>query len=77
MVAAGGCRLVGIGIALGVAGAIAVSRFLETLLFGVTPTDPTVLFAVALVLAAVAALALYLPARRAARLDPMAALRRP
>ena len=77
MVAAGGARLVGIGIALGVAGALAVSRFLETLLFGVTPTDAAVLFAVALILAAVAALSLYLPARRAARLDPMAALRRP
>ena len=77
MVVAGGGRLVGIGIALGVAGSLAVSRFLETLLFGVTPTDVSVLFAVALILGAVAALALYLPARRAARVDPMVALRQP
>jgi ABC-type antimicrobial peptide transport system permease subunit len=77
MVVAGGGRLVGIGIALGVAGSLAVARFLETLLFGVTPTDVSVLFAVALILGAVAALALYLPARRAARVDPMVALRQP
>jgi putative ABC transport system permease protein len=77
MVVAGGGRLVGIGIALGVAGSLAVARFLETLLFGVTPTDVSVLLAVALILGAVAALALYLPARRAARVDPMVALRQP
>jgi ABC-type antimicrobial peptide transport system permease subunit len=67
----------GVGVAPGVAGAVSLSRFLETLLFGVASTDVRVLVAVALVLAAVAALALYLPARRAASVDPMAALRQP
>jgi predicted permease len=75
MVLSGGGKLVLIGIALGVAGAFAISRLLESQLFGVTPTDGRVLAAVALVLAAVAALALFLPARRAASIDPMTALR--
>ncbi len=75
MVFAGGGKLVATGIAFGLAGALLVSRFLDTLLFEVAPTDGTVLIAVASVLAAVAALALYLPARRAARVDPMTALR--
>jgi predicted permease len=77
MVASGGGKLVGIGIALGVAGAFSLSRFLATLLFGVAPMDAAVLFAVALILAAAAALALILPARRAMSVDPMAALRQP
>jgi ABC-type antimicrobial peptide transport system permease subunit len=75
MVFSGGGKLVLIGIALGVAGAFAIARLLESQLFGVTPTDGRVLAAVALVLAAVAALALFLPARRAASIDPMSALR--
>lgn len=77
MVFVGGGKLVGVGIALGIAGALGVSRFLETLLFGVASTDVSVLFAVTLILTTAAALALYLPARRAANLDPMAALRGP
>jgi len=76
MVFSGGGKLVLIGIVLGVVGAFALSRFLESQLFGVTPTDGRVLVAVALLLAAMAALALYLPARRAASIDPMSALRR-
>jgi ABC-type antimicrobial peptide transport system permease subunit len=76
MVFSGGGKLVLLGIALGVAGAFPVSRFLESQLFGVRPTDGRVLVGVALVLAAVASLALYLPARRAASIDPMTALRR-
>jgi predicted permease len=75
MVVQGGGKLVGTGLALGVLGAFSLSRFLETLLYGVAPTDARVLLSVALVLTAVAALALYFPARRALGVDPMAALR--
>jgi putative ABC transport system permease protein len=64
-----------IGIAGGLAGALAVTRALSTLLFGVTTTDPLTFAAVAGTLAIVALLASYLPARRAARVDPMTALR--
>ncbi len=75
MVFAGGGKLVGMGIVFGLAGALLMSRFLETLLYGVTPTDAGVLVAVAVILALVASFALYLPARRAAKVDPMTALR--
>jgi putative ABC transport system permease protein len=63
------------GAALGLTGALATTRVLSTLLFNVRPTDLTTFCAVSLLLIAVAALASYLPARRAARIDPMAALR--
>jgi putative ABC transport system permease protein len=63
------------GLACGVAGALAITRTLSTLLFGVTTTDPWTFSAVAGALAVVALLASYLPARRAARVDPMVALR--
>jgi putative ABC transport system permease protein len=63
------------GIALGVAGSIGLNRLLGDLLYGVRPTDPLVLASVSLVLAGVAVLASYIPARRAARVDPMVALR--
>jgi putative ABC transport system permease protein len=52
-----------------------VTRFLSSLLFDVRPTDPVTFVAVSLVLAAVAFLASYIPARRAAKVDPMVALR--
>lgn len=65
----------GIGIVLGLIGAFVVSRYMTSLLFGVQPTDPLVYAAVALVLIAVALLASYLPARRAAKIDPLVALR--
>jgi putative ABC transport system permease protein len=66
---------VALGIAVGVAGAVAASRLLAPSLRGVGPRDPLTFAAVVLVLGAAAALASYLPARRAARVDPMAALR--
>ena len=69
-----GGRLVLLGFAVGIAGAIAAGRVLASLLHEVQPGDPTVLLATAGLLAAVALVACYLPARRAARLDPMRAL---
>jgi ABC-type antimicrobial peptide transport system permease subunit len=65
----------GLGLLLGLAGALAVTRSLEALLFGVTPLDLTTFVAVPLGFAAVAALASYVPARRALRVDPAIALR--
>jgi putative ABC transport system permease protein len=63
------------GVAIGIAGALALGQVLAKLLFQVKPTDPLTLFCVVLVLTAVAFLACYLPARRASRIDPMEALR--
>jgi ABC-type antimicrobial peptide transport system permease subunit len=68
-------RLASIGVALGVAGAFVVTRFLSSFLFGVSPMDPATLAGVAFVLAAVTIAASVLPALRAARVNPMAALR--
>jgi predicted permease len=65
----------GIGVALGLIGAAVLSRYMTTLLFNVRPTDPAVYAVVSLILIAVALLASYLPARRAARIDPLIALR--
>jgi putative ABC transport system permease protein len=67
--------LVGAGIALGVAGAGAAARLLETLLFGVSATDPATFAGVSLLLAVVALVAAWLPARRATLIDPVVALR--
>jgi putative ABC transport system permease protein len=67
--------LAGAGLAIGIPSALAASRLLGHLLFGISANDPATLAAVALVLAAVAALAGYIPARRAMRVDPMVALR--
>jgi putative ABC transport system permease protein len=71
-----GMRPVVAGVAVGIAGALGLTRFMATLLFGVTPTDPATFAAVAMLLAATAALASYIPARRATRVDPVAVLRR-
>jgi len=64
-----------IGVAIGLAGAFAVTRVLSSLLFGVTPTDAVTFIGVATILTLVAFLASFLPARRAAKVDPMVALR--
>jgi putative ABC transport system permease protein len=63
------------GTVLGLAGALVLARWLQTLLFRVEPTDPWTLASVAILLIAVAAVACYVPARRAARVDPIVALR--
>jgi putative ABC transport system permease protein len=70
-----GLTMVAAGIGLGLAGALLMTRVLRTLLFGVTPTDPSVFAAIVVILAATAWLATYIPARRAARLDPLVTLR--
>jgi len=70
-----GLLLTATGIALGIGFALLLSRVLSALLFGVGPMDPTTYAAVSGVLAAVALLATYLPARRASRVDPVVALR--
>jgi putative ABC transport system permease protein len=70
-----GALLGGVGVAIGLVGALAVTRFLRTLLFGVSPFDPVSFVGVAAALTAVALLASYIPARRAAKVDPVEALR--
>jgi putative ABC transport system permease protein len=70
-----GMKLASIGLALGLAVAVALTRLMEKLLFGVSPTDPLTFIVVALMIIVVALLACWLPARRAARVDPMIALR--
>ena len=75
MVVRRGLGLTAAGLAIGVAVALAVTRFLSTLLFAVPPTDPLTFVSIAGLLAAVACVASFLPAWRAARVDPMEALR--
>lgn len=70
-----GLKLAAIGILIGIAGALALSQSLASLLFGVSATDPLTLSAAVVVLLAVAVAACYIPARRAMRVDPVVALR--
>jgi putative ABC transport system permease protein len=75
MVLKQGMALASAGVVLGTGGALLLSRFLETLLFGIEPTDAVTFAGVGTVLVTVALVACYLPARRAARIDPLVALR--
>jgi putative ABC transport system permease protein len=70
-----GLKLAAVGVAIGLAGALGVARILEGLLYSISATDPVVYASLALLLLSIAALACYIPARRAMRIDPMIALR--
>jgi predicted permease len=75
MILGQGLRTILIGVAIGIAGSLALTRTVESLLFGVTPTDPLTFAAVTLLLVGAALLACFVPARRAMRVDPTVALR--
>jgi putative ABC transport system permease protein len=70
-----GLRLILFGLAVGLTASLALTRVLAGMLFGVTPTDPLTFVAVSFLLASVALLACYIPARRATKVDPLVALR--
>jgi len=70
-----GLRVATVGIAAGLLGALAIVRVMRNLLYDITPTDPVTFVAISLLLGAVALLACWVPARRAAKVDPMEALR--
>src|SRR2546425_797518 len=75
MVLGQGLRMALLGLLIGLIGSLAVARLIAGLLFGITPADPGTLVATSLLILGVALLACYIPARRAARVDPMVALR--
>ncbi len=75
MVAARGLLLTGLGAAIGLALAWAVTRTMQSLLYGVSPSDPVTIGGATALLALIALVAMYVPARRATRVDPWVALR--
>jgi putative ABC transport system permease protein len=70
-----GFAIVAIGLAGGIFGSLMLTRFLQTMLFGVKSADPLTFLAISFLLAAVTMLACFVPARRASRVDPLVALR--
>jgi predicted permease len=70
-----GARIAALGVVIGIAASLAITRLISTLLFGISATDPLTFVAVALLLSAVVLFASYIPARRATRVDPLVALR--
>jgi putative ABC transport system permease protein len=75
MVLGQGAKLAAVGVGAGLLGAVALTRAISALLFGVSPRDPVTLAALSIVLSAIALIACYVPARRATRVDPIRALR--
>jgi putative ABC transport system permease protein len=75
MILGQGLRTIFIGVAIGIAASLALTRTVQSLLFGVTATDPVTFGGVTLLLVGAALLACYIPARRATKVDPMVALR--
>jgi putative ABC transport system permease protein len=75
MVLGQGLTITLVGVFVGIAGSLALTRTMKSMLFGITATDPITLAAVAILLTGVALAACYIPARRATRVDPMVALR--
>jgi putative ABC transport system permease protein len=75
MILGQGLRMIFIWVAIGMIGSLALTRTVQSLLFGVTATDPLTFGGVTLLLVGTALLACYIPARRATKVDPMVALR--
>jgi predicted permease len=75
LVLSNGFKMMSLGVGIGIVGALTLTRFLASMLFGVKPTDPVTLLGVSLILTSVALLACYIPARRATKVDPVVALR--
>ena len=75
MVVGGGAKLALIGILIGAAGALGLTQLIRSFLYGVSPSDPLTFTGISIILACVALLASYVPARRATKVDPNTALR--